>query len=41
MENHASMLERIFMLDVHEDSYKIDQIMGEIPEYIRVLYMAT
>jgi all-trans-8'-apo-beta-carotenal 15,15'-oxygenase len=38
MENHASMLERIFMLDVHEDSYKIDQIMGEIPEYIRGTY---
>jgi all-trans-8'-apo-beta-carotenal 15,15'-oxygenase len=38
MENHASMLERVFMLDVHEDSYKIGTITGEIPEFIRGTY---
>lgn len=36
--DHAPMLERLFELQVREDSYVIDDIEGEIPDFVRGSY---
>ena len=38
MENGAPLLERIFNLDVKDESYRIDTIEGHIPDYVRGVY---
>jgi carotenoid cleavage dioxygenase-like enzyme len=38
MEDYAPLLERIFSLDLQEESYRIESIDGDIPDYIKGSY---
>ena len=38
MTDHAPLLERAFDLDIREGTYRLDDIAGEVPQYIRGTY---
>ncbi|MBT5874627.1 MAG: carotenoid oxygenase family protein [Candidatus Latescibacteria bacterium] len=37
-QDHAPLLDQIFSVDLHEESYVIESISGTIPEYVRGAY---
>jgi len=41
MQDHAPLLERAFTLDVSEESYRIEEIDGEVPDFVRGTFYAN